>query len=327
MTTLPIKEINSFYCYAREDHDFCEKLEHYLTPLKRRHSFSTWFDRRINPGENWEEAVEEHLNAADLIFLLISPDFMASDYCYTKEMRRALERHARGEARVVPILLRPTYWEDMPFSGIQLLPTNSIPLTRWLDSDEAFQDIIGGIDKTIQALLALRETKETWLTEGNTLFERKRYNKALIAYEQALRLDLNYAYAYVGKGNTLNKLRRYNEALMAYEQALRLDPNYAYTYVGKGNALNGLKKYDEALAAYEQALRLDPNYALAYNNKGNTLNNLKRYDEALTAYEQAIGLDSNYALAYNNKGNTLNNLKRYDEAEKAHQKARELGYD
>ncbi len=160
----------------------------------------------------------------------------------------------------------------------------------------------------ITALSTPQKTKEQWLIEGNDHYNAGRYEEALAAYEQAIRLDPNYAFAHWGKGNVLRDLKRYEEALAACDRAILLGANHASVYYNKGNALSYLKRYDEALAAYEHALRLDPNNALAYNNKGNTLRNLKRYDEALAAYERAIQLDPNNALAYNNKGNALHDL-------------------
>jgi tetratricopeptide (TPR) repeat protein len=209
--------------------------------------------------------------------------------------------------------------------------------------------------------LAPQKSKEDWLKEGYALYNLKRYEEALTAYEQAIRLDPNYALAYYNRGIALNELKRYEEALSAYEQAIRLNPNHADAYHGKGKDLNdlkrheealtaldqairlnptnfaisynskgaalyGLKRYEEALSAYEQAIRLDPNYALAYNNKGNALYGLKRYEEALSAYDQAIRLNPNHALAYYNKGLALRYLKRNQEAEQAFEKARKLGY-
>jgi tetratricopeptide (TPR) repeat protein len=175
----------------------------------------------------------------------------------------------------------------------------------------------------IEALLTIhsQKTKQDWLQEGIALYNLKRYEEALTAFEQTIRLYPNYAVAYGGKGNTLRNLKRYEEALTAYEQAVQLDPNFAYAYYNKGTALRNLKRYEEALAAYGQAILLNPNYADAYNNKGNTLYELKRYEEALTAYEQVIHLDPNSADAYNNKGATLRNLKRYEEALTAFEQA------
>src|SRR6266699_665483 len=231
------QEIKLFYCYAREDKPLRDELEKHLSWLKRRYQLTNWHDREILPGEEWEQAIHKHLNSAHLILLLISPDFMASEYCYGKEMQRALERHQAGTCRVVPILLRPTYWEDAPFSSLQLLPTDAKPITRWPDRDEAFQDVVAEINRTIKDLLNSLKTKEEWLNEGNALHSLQRYQEALVAYEQAIRLDPNYARAYNGKGNALSGLQRYQEALTAYEQAIHLNPNYARAYNGKGNAL------------------------------------------------------------------------------------------
>jgi tetratricopeptide (TPR) repeat protein len=92
---------------------------------------------------------------------------------------------------------------------------------------------------------------------------------------------------WIDEGNALNKLKRYEEAIVAYDQAISLDPNYAPTYIVKGNALYGFKRYEEAIAAHDQAISLDPTNAYAYQNKGKALRELKRYEEAQQAYDRA----------------------------------------
>jgi tetratricopeptide (TPR) repeat protein len=216
------QEIKLFYCYAREDKSLRDELEKHLAWLKRRYQLTNWHDREILPGEEWEQAIDTHLNTAHLILLLISPDFMASDYCYGKEMQRALARHKAGTCRVIPILLRPTFWEDAPFSSLQLLPTDARPITRWSDRDDAFQDVVTEINRTIKDLLISLKTKEKWLEEGNALYDLKRNEEALAAYEQAIRLDPNYANAYHGKGVALNALKRNEEADQTFEKARQL---------------------------------------------------------------------------------------------------------
>ena len=85
-----------------------------------------WHDRNISAGTEWEREINKHLNEADIILLLISPDFIASDYCYSKEMKWAMDRHERGEARVIPIILRPVdNWKGAPFGKLQALPKDS----------------------------------------------------------------------------------------------------------------------------------------------------------------------------------------------------------
>src|SRR5258708_10945607 len=257
MADAPRQEIKLFYCYARKDKNLRDELEKHLAGLKRRYHLTNWHDREILPGEKWEQAIDKHLNSAHLILLLISPDFMASDYCYGKEMHRALERHREGTCRVVPILLRPSDWKEAPFSSLQLLPTDARPITRWPNRDEAFQNVVTEISRTINDLLISLKTKEEWLKEGATLRDLKRYEEALAACEQAIRLDPNFAKAYNGKGAALNDLKRYEEALAAYEQAIRLDPNFAFAYENKGDVLRDLKRYKEAEQAFEKARQLE----------------------------------------------------------------------
>src|SRR2546425_5377926 len=119
-----------FYCYARKDRALRNELDIHLTGLRRSGLVTTWYDGEIVPGADWEQEIASHLNTADIILLLVSPHFIQSDYCYSKEMKRAMERHHQRETRVVPILLRPVDWADTPFRHIQVLPTDALPITR-----------------------------------------------------------------------------------------------------------------------------------------------------------------------------------------------------
>jgi len=156
---------------------------------------------------------------------------------------------------------------------------------------------------------------------ANALDGFKRHDEALVAYDEAIRLDPKHARAYIGKGRTLVNLKRYDEALDAYDEAIRLDPKDAVAYNGKGIALSDLKRYDEALVAFEQAIHLGPTNAGLFMNRGIALSDLKRYDEALVAFEQAIRFDPTDALIYYNKGVALDGFKRYDEALDAYDEA------
>ncbi|HJW30202.1 MAG TPA: toll/interleukin-1 receptor domain-containing protein, partial [Saprospiraceae bacterium] len=106
----------------------------------------------IQPGQEWEPEIYQQLEAAHLILLLISPDFIKSDFCYAQEMQRALQRHQAGTARVVPIILRPTDWKSAPFSKLQCLPLGGQPVTKWRNQDDAFLNIVTGIRQTIAEL-------------------------------------------------------------------------------------------------------------------------------------------------------------------------------
>src|SRR6185437_14252231 len=96
--------------------------------LLQQKLISIWDDRNISAGKDWAYEVNNHLNEAEVILLLISADFIESDYCYSVEMKKALERHKTGEACVIPVILRPVDWEGTPFSTLQPLPTDGVPV-------------------------------------------------------------------------------------------------------------------------------------------------------------------------------------------------------
>jgi hypothetical protein len=151
----PARTIELFCAYSHRDTTLRDELEKHLTSSSRRGLISVWHDRRISGGTEWDGAIDEHLNRADIILLLVSADFIASDYCIEREMTRAIERHDRGEARVIPIILRPCVWEDAPFARLQGLPRDMIPVTKWEDQDEALRDIAIGIRKVAEELRKL----------------------------------------------------------------------------------------------------------------------------------------------------------------------------
>jgi TIR domain len=106
---------------------------------------TSWDSRQILPGDEREQVISDRLNTANMILLLISPNSMVDNTCYDIELNRAMERHQAGEARVIPILLRPVDWKNAPFSQLPVLPRNQQPVTSWGDRDAAFQKIAEGI--------------------------------------------------------------------------------------------------------------------------------------------------------------------------------------
>jgi Tfp pilus assembly protein PilF len=155
-----ISSVHIFFSYARQDQALRDKLEDHLSNLKYRGLITTWHAREISAGEEHLQQIEIHLNGAHLILLLISASFMASEYCYSQEMKRALERHARGEARVVPILLRPVLFSDAPFARLELLPANKKPVTSWRDRERAFVDIALAIERLVLSLQPKQRTEQ-----------------------------------------------------------------------------------------------------------------------------------------------------------------------
>ena len=139
------RPLRLFFSYSHRDEKLRARLETHLEGLQRQGRITGWHDRKITAGEEWEQQIDDQLEAADVILLLISADFIASKYCYDREMIRALERHDAGDARVVPIILRPSDWQDTPFGKLQALPPNAKPVTSWRDREQAFTAIASGL--------------------------------------------------------------------------------------------------------------------------------------------------------------------------------------
>ncbi len=148
--------VEVFYSYAHEDEAFRNTLEKHLSLLRRQGLIKAWHDRHILPGTDWAQAIDEHLEGASMILLLVSSDFLASDYCSGVEMKRALERHQANQARVIPILLRPVDWNGAPFAHLQALPTDAEPITTWSNQDAAFADVAAGIRRAVEDLSSLQ---------------------------------------------------------------------------------------------------------------------------------------------------------------------------
>ena len=147
-----ISPLNIFYAYAKEDEEFRIQLEKHLSSLKREGIISDWHFRKLTGGDEWRKKIDHHLNNSQIILLLISSDFISSNYCYDVEMARAMELHKSQKARVIPVILRPVHWQTLPFSELQALPSDGRPVKQWPDLDEAFLDIAKGVRKACRDL-------------------------------------------------------------------------------------------------------------------------------------------------------------------------------
>lgn len=142
--------VTIFFSYSHKDEELRDELAKHLSILERNGIIAGWHDRRIVPGEEWANEIDEWMDTAQVILLLISSDFIASDYCWNIEVKRAMERHETGEAIVIPIILRPVSWENAPFGRLQALPKNAQPVTVWNSQDQAFLNISQGIEAVVK---------------------------------------------------------------------------------------------------------------------------------------------------------------------------------
>lgn len=141
-----------FFSYSHVDESLRDQLETHLSSLRRQGLIESWHDRRITAGEEFGSVIDAHVDTADVILLLVSPDFIASDYCFEREMTRALERHQHRDARVVPVILRPCDWHDLPFGKLLATPKDGLPVTKWSNLDDAFLDVVTAIKRALKEL-------------------------------------------------------------------------------------------------------------------------------------------------------------------------------
>lgn len=166
------KPIEIFFSYSHKDEPFREQLETHLSMLKRQRLIKPWHDRMITAGDEWKGQIDDNLNAADIILLLVTANFLASDYCYDIEMTRATERHEIGEARVIPIILTPVEgWTHSPFAKLQVLPKDGKPVTKWENRDEAFVKLAQGIRRAIESLPQSKSIEQPVLRQAELFTE------------------------------------------------------------------------------------------------------------------------------------------------------------
>ncbi len=144
---------------SHKDEAFRKELDVHLSLLKRQKLIHQWDDRQIGAGSDWEKEIDENLKIADVTLFLVSPDFLASDYCYELEAKTALERHDAGETRAIPIVVRHCDWESSPLGKLQALPDNGKPIKTFEDRDEAWKSVVTTLRRVVTEI-ANRDLKK-----------------------------------------------------------------------------------------------------------------------------------------------------------------------
>jgi hypothetical protein len=150
------RPIDIFFSYAHEDEELMDDVRRQLNGFDRRNIIRKWHDRQIPPGTEWKGQIDGRLQHSDIILLFITPHFIESDYCYDAEMTEAMRRHDSGQARVIPIILRPCPWQEEPFGRLQALPIDGRALTTWPNRDEGALNIAEGIMNVVRQLIVSR---------------------------------------------------------------------------------------------------------------------------------------------------------------------------
>lgn len=156
--------ISLVFSYSHVDEALRNELEKHLSPLKRMGKITTWHDRRIAPGLEFEHQIDHYFSKADIILLLISCDFIASDYCYQVEMTNAMERHKRGEAVVIPVILRECAWHQLPFGSIMAATIDGKPITKFASYDEGYVQVVEAVSRAITSMEAKKPQQSVHAT-------------------------------------------------------------------------------------------------------------------------------------------------------------------
>lgn len=141
-----------FLSYSHKDEEAMGLLETHLQSMVRRGLLESWHDRRIDPGSEIKDEISANLEKADIIALLVSPYFIASDYCYNVEMKRALDRHEAGSAVVIPIILEYCNWHSLPFGKLKATPIDGRPISSYPNRHEALKQVAEDIEEVVTKL-------------------------------------------------------------------------------------------------------------------------------------------------------------------------------
>jgi hypothetical protein len=183
-----MEAIKIFYSYSSNDKTLCEELRKHLASFRYRGVCEDWYDGEIRAGDEWHEAIKEKLMSADIILLLISANFLSTDYIRTHELPVAMQRHQSREARVIPIMLRPVEFEGEPFATLAGLPTKWKPVTTWENQDEAWTDVVRGLRREFEAFRKERAARSAGSVTAQPVASSKT-EEATAAESQALRAN------------------------------------------------------------------------------------------------------------------------------------------
>jgi len=287
--------VDLFFSYSHKDEKLRDKLETHLSLLRREDSIRAWHDRKIGIGTEYAEAIDRHIEKAAIILLLVSADFLASEYCYSIEMISALKRHEKGIARVIPVILRDCEWNQAPFAKLRVLPTDGRAVTgrKWKNQDEAFLDIARGIRAAVDDLrvplgrISSSAGELTLAPEPEPVHSEQRPSEEILVdpdvhADLLLAMGQTYARVETGREQLGEALRYYLSALTLKEMAENradferlqkliesmiayiLQSSVAATVIGQGSSLRNLELAHEAAQHLDNdTLRFELAIALA----------------------------------------------------------------
>lgn len=138
-----------FVSYSHADGQLLGRFQKHLAQLQREGSIAGWYDRDIRAGTRLDDEIERELAQADIFVACVSPDYIASNYCYERELTTALEREQRGELAIVPVVLEPSDWLSTPLAKFKALPDDGKPVAEFTNPNVAFMQVVNELRRLV----------------------------------------------------------------------------------------------------------------------------------------------------------------------------------
>jgi tetratricopeptide (TPR) repeat protein len=292
--------INIFISYSSEDEKWLEKLETHLASLKNSSKIQIWHVRSIEPGAERDSEIKKLIEKSQIILLLISPDFLASDECYKIQLPHAIQCREERKIKIIPIILRPTDWESSDCSVFNPLPKNRKPITEWEEKDKAFLSIAKEIGRIISSEtnkspipLVVKVGKERitrhpfsriWRISGfflvllslmavsrSKIFDEPVQALFSVSPHESLNdligaQNTHQAEFFYLQGDDQFKKGNFQSAIAYFTTAITLNSNYKQAYMDRGLARRKIEDHEGAIKDFEVVVKLDPESHYALNN-------------------------------------------------------------
>ena len=278
---------NLFFSYSHKDEELRNELETHLALLKRQGAISSWHDRRIIAGSDFDKDISSELESAHIILLLVSAHFLASDYCYESEMMRAIEKHKQGGAVAIPVILHPCDWHSAPFGHLRATPTDGKPVSMYANRHEAFAIVVKDIREaltTISASIPARNdgqfrTKPNMNISGADRSSNLRIKRTFDDHERDEFLENSYEYMARYFEGSLEELFMRNPQIKTRFKRLSETSFAAFIY-GAG------RRVAECSVYYQESAFGSP--GIAYSDSGDGQRN--NYNESLNVVDNGYSL-------------------------------------
>ena len=210
-----------FFSYSHKDESFRDELEVHLAMLKREGLIAAWHDRRIEAGSSLHDEISDHLESSKIILLLISPYFLASDYCYDRELKRALKMHESGDAVVIPVIVHPCDWKNSAFSHLRATPPDGKPISKYPNHHDAYLAVVTDIRKAIERItpgtaMRARSSRESDAPSkklGPKRSSNLRLKRQFTDHDRDMFLDSTFEFISNYFENSLHELKNRNQGI------------------------------------------------------------------------------------------------------------------